>query len=117
MAPDKDRPSYQNGRGATAKWLYIAIVALAVSFVITNAFGVYVIIRSNQVNNALCNVTNDNRHILRQILIESRRQAVENALSVQRRNLIRQSFNELLALVPTVACNKSGGPIFTTPEP
>ena len=108
MAPDSLTHTYGNGRKAVARWLYVAIILYAVSFIIVAVFGVYVVIKGQQVNQQLCEVTNNNRNTLVDILRAVRRQALERATSVEERNIIRERYNELFAVIPPLACNAKG---------
>jgi len=101
---------YGDDRRGTVRWLYAAIISWAISFVLMGVFGAYVIIRGNQVNDALCRVSDDNRTTLVKILEKVRDNALLTATGVPERNLIRQNFAELIALVPPLKCNESGGP-------
>lgn len=108
---DQDKPSvesgqtsYNKGRSTTVYWLYAAIIAYAISFLVTNSFGVYVVIKGHQVNNSLCRVTAINRDTIARILDKVRENSLESADSPDVRNIIREQFNELLALVPPVDC-------------
>ena len=108
MAPDSLSHTYGNGRKGVARWLYAAIVLYAVSFIIISVFGTYVIIKGQQVNAQLCHVANDNRNTLVNILKAVRRQALERSTSVEERNIVRERYNELFAVIPPLACNTKG---------
>lgn len=90
--------------------MVLAIVAWGASLIIMSAVGTYAIIQGQQVNQRLCEVSNDNRVILKNMLELAKRQALEGATDVLDRNLIRQRYNELVALVPPLDCTKHGGP-------
>ena len=104
---DQDRIS--DSRKRTKYWIYAAISIYAVSFVLMAAFGIYAIIQGQRVNKALCQVSNDNRTTLVNILESSKQQALERSISTDERNLIRISYDRLIALVPPVKCG-TGGP-------
>lgn len=73
-------------------------------------FGTYVIIRGQQVNSSLCRVSDDNRTILVNMLDVSKRQSLEGVTGAFERELIRQRYNELRALIPPLKCTVQGGP-------
>lgn len=105
MAPDSLSHTYGNGRKGVARWLYAAIILYAVSFIIIAIFGTYVIIKGQQVNQQLCEVANNNRNTLVNILKAVRRQALERSTSVEERNIVRERYNELFAVIPPLACD------------
>lgn len=107
VAPD--RTSAQN-RQTTRRLFYTAIIVWAASFLVMAAFGTYVVIRGQQVNTQLCRVSDDNRTTLKTVLEKVKQQSLERSDDVFERNLIRQSFNELIALVPPLKCTTQGGP-------
>lgn len=97
-------------RKTTKLWLYTAILVWGLSFILISVVGVYVIIRGQQVNAKLCEVTNDNRNILINILNTAKEQQLENASDIFERNVIRQRYNELRVLIPPLDCSLQGGP-------
>jgi hypothetical protein len=107
---DNEKASYETSRGNTVKWLYAAIIAWAISFILMAAFGTYAVIQGQRVNKSLCRVTDDNRTTLVKILETVRDQQLERSDSVLESNLIRQGFGQLIALVPPLKCSATGGP-------
>ena len=97
-------------RKSTRRWLYWGILAWGLSFIIFIAFSGYSLVRIHQVNDALCQVSDDNRTITRNILNAAKRQALESADNIFERNLIRAHYNQLNVLVPPLKCTTPGGP-------
>ena len=90
--------------------LYTAVLIWGVACILLGAGGSYVIYQSQQVTKQLCQVTDDNRNILQQILNVAEGQSLTRADDITERNLIRQSYNELRALIPPLKCTSQGGP-------
>lgn len=97
-------------RKSRNRWLYISIISWAVALCVIAIFGVYVVIRGQQVNTQLCKVANDNRTILVNMLTVAKKQALESAFTLDEENQIRQRYNELRALIPPLECTSQGGP-------
>jgi len=111
VAPDRiEHASYGIKRGNTINWLYAAIIAFTIGFILMAAGGTYAIIQGQRVNKALCHVSDDNRTTLVKILKAVRDQNLETATTPTEANLIRQSFGQLIALVPPLQCTVTGGP-------
>ena len=110
MAPDSATNSYGTNRGNTIRWLYAAIIAFTLGFILMAGGGIYAIIQGQNVNKSLCKVSDENRTTLVKILEAVRDQNLLRTSSVFERNLIRQSFGELIALVPPLKCTVGEGP-------
>lgn len=108
-----------NGKSPKRKsirhWIIVTILAWGISFIIIASFGIYVIIKGQQINTELCRVSDSNRTLLVNILSVSRDQELSNANSRFERNLIRQRFNTLRALIPPLKCSVQGGPVELEP--
>jgi hypothetical protein len=92
------------------KWLYTIAAIWTASFLLIATAGIYVIIKAQHINNELCSVSQDNRNILSKILDTAQRQSLENTESILGRNIVRQRFNELRAVIPPLTCAGQGGP-------
>lgn len=99
-----------DARKTTRQILYLGILAWAVSFIIMAVFATYVIIRAQQINTELCQITDENRDLQQKLINVQQAQAISRADSIFERNLIRQEFNELRALIPPLKCSIAGGP-------
>jgi hypothetical protein len=88
----------------------LAIFVWGFSYIILAGFGMYVVIRGQQIQNSLCEVSDDNRSILSSMLDVSERQALDSLDRPSDRNLVRQNFNELRALIPALKCSVGNPP-------
>lgn len=98
-------------RSAPRLWVYVAMIAAAISILTMSILAAYALVELRATNRQLCQVSEDSRKIMRDILETSEELSLQQARSIQESIAIQTRTDELLALIPPIDCTKGGGPV------